>query len=400
MVTRGDGMKKILLCFLVFCSLCTLTLSSSLVKATDFEGQEDKYIKLCSSSLTSSNKKTCEEFNEYLSKKNKQLKAEINETKKDLTKTNNDIEAVASKISALTSQIEAKEKEINYLLSSITKIENDIKKKEEQMRERLYIMQPTYNSNWILDFLFGSEDFSTFFSRLGSVNDITSYEKELVEELTIQKRNLNTQKQSLLDAKSALQSQKSSQLALQDQLIELKAKQQANIKDNQQQVQEVSEAQKKIDAALTELISKAPSGGGGSYVAGSSEVGNAIAQKALSKLGARYWWGAAGPTYFDCSGLVAWAHNAAGVNIGRTTAAGYAGSGKAVSRSELQAGDVITFSYGSGVAHIGIYIGGGSFVHAAGQGSGTVGQYADQCVMTSSLSGYWERYIYNYRRLY
>ena len=48
----------------------------------------------------------------------------------------------------------------------------------------------------------------------------------------------------------------------------------------------------------------------------------------------------------------------------------------------------------------GIYIGGGSFVHAAGNGSGTVGQYPNQCVKTASLSGYWENHAYNYRRLY
>ena len=78
----------------------------------------------------------------------------------------------------------------------------------------------------------------------------------------------------------------------------------------------------------------------------------------------------------------------------------YSRSGKAISKSQLQPGDVITFSYGSGVAHIGIYIGGGSFVHAAGNGSGTVGQYPNQCVKTASLSGYWENHAYNYRRLY
>ena len=395
-------MKKLGISFLAFCSLFAMSLFPIDVHATDFEGQEDKYIKICSSNLTNSNKKVCQEFNKYLKEKNQDLKEEIQDTKDDLSETNDNIEEVSKKIETLNSQIDEKNKEIDYMLKSIEKIKKDIAKKEEQMRERLYVMQTTYNSNWVLDFLFGSEDFSTFFSRVGSVNDITAYEKELVEELTQQKQNLDTQQKSLETAKENLESQKKSQEALQEKYIKLKTAQQEKIKDSQQESKEVSSAQKKIDAALSELISRAPSGGGGggSYVPGDSAVGNAIAQKALTRLGCRYWWGANGPNYFDCSGLVYWAYNQAGVSLGRTTAAGYAGSGKAISRSELQPGDVITFSYGSGVAHIGIYIGGGSFVHASGEGSGTVGQYADQCVKTAPLSGYWERYVYNYRRLY
>lgn len=395
-------MKKLGISFLAFCSVFAMSLFPIDVHATDFEGQEDKYIKICSSNLTNSNKKVCQEFNKYLKEKNQDLKEEIQDTKDDLSETNDNIEEVSKKIETLNSQIDEKNKEIDYMLKSIEKIKKDIAKKEEQMRERLYVMQTTYNSNWVLDFLFGSEDFSTFFSRIGSVNDITAYEKELVEELTQQKQNLDTQQKSLETAKENLESQKKSQEALQEKYIELKTAQQKKIKDSQQESKEVSSAQKKIDAALSELISRAPSGGGGggSYVPGDSAVGNAIAQKALTRLGCRYWWGANGPNYFDCSGLVYWAYNQAGVSLGRTTAAGYAGSGKAISRSELQPGDVITFSYGSGVAHIGIYIGGGSFVHASGEGSGTVGQYPDQCVKTAPLSGYWERYVYNYRRLY
>lgn len=395
-------MKKLGISFLAFCSVFAMSLFPIDVHATDFEGQEDKYIKICSSNLTNSNKKVCQEFNKYLKEKNQDLKEEIQDTKDDLSETNDNIEEVSKKIETLNSQIDEKNKEIDYMLKSIEKIKKDIAKKEEQMRERLYVMQTTYNSNWVLDFLFGSEDFSTFFSRIGSVNDITAYEKELVEELTQQKQNLDTQQKSLETAKENLESQKKSQEALQEKYIELKTAQQEKIKDSQQESKEVSSAQKKIDAALSELISRAPSGGGGggSYVPGDSAVGNAIAQKALTRLGCRYWWGANGPNYFDCSGLVYWAYNQVGVSLGRTTAAGYAGSGKAISRSELQPGDIITFSYGSGVAHIGIYIGGGSFVHASGEGSGTVGQYPDQCVKTAPLSGYWERYVYNYRRLY
>ena len=131
-------------------------------------------------------------------------------------------------------------------------------------------------------------------------------------------------------------------------------------------------------------------------------LGVKIANYALAKQGSRYYWGASGPTYFDCSGLVYWAHKQAGVRIGRTTAAGYAGSGKSVSYNNLQIGDVITFNYGRGVAHIGIYTGNGRMVHASGKGSETVGQDPNQCVKVTSIApgSYFHNYIYNCRRLY
>lgn len=341
---------------------------------------------------------------QYISKKeNKELKNDIKENKEDLKDTNNDIGSVSNKIKKIDSNISSKEREIDYLLKSINSIQKDIKSKEEKMSERLYSMQTYYNSNSFIQFLFGAENFSDFFSRLNSLNDITSYEKELVKELSSQKKELNKQKSSLIDAKASLQSQKNSAVAYKDKLIGLKIEQQSAIKNAQNEQNKISQAQKKIDAALDALISQAPSGGtSGNVVPGDSKVGNAIANAALSKLGSRYWWGKQGPTYFDCSGLVYWAHRQAGSSMGRSTAAGYSRSGKSVTYSQLQAGDVITFSYGSGVAHIGIYIGGGQMVHASGRGSGTVGQYADQCVKVASIGPgtYWYSHTYNYRRLY
>lgn len=80
----------------------------------------------------------------------------------------------------------------------------------------------------------------------------------------------------------------------------------------------------------------------------------------------------------------------------------HAGSGKSVSYNNLQIGDVITFNYGRGVAHIGIYIGNGRMVHASGKGSETVGQDPNQCVKVTSIApgSYFHNYIYNCRRLY
>ena len=134
----------------------------------------------------------------------------------------------------------------------------------------------------------------------------------------------------------------------------------------------------------------------------STPTGDKIIAYAKTKLGTRYYWGASGPNYFDCSGFVYWTHNKAGIIIPRTTAAVYSKMGKPISYSQLQIGDVITFNYGSGVAHIGIYIGEGNMINALGAGSGTVGQYPNQCVKISNIKkgSYFYKYIYNCRRLY
>lgn len=147
--------------------------------------------------------------------------------------------------------------------------------------------------------------------------------------------------------------------------------------------------------------------GTGSYiVSGDSEVGKAIAQNALSKLGSPYYWGASGPNYFDCSGLVYWTCQQSGLSIPRITADGYAHMGQPISREQLTAGDIITFDYErDGYAdHIGIYIGDGKMVHASGEGATCVGNHAalGHVVKVADVlnSSYWNRVIHNYRRLY
>lgn len=81
---------------------------------------------------------------------------------------------------------------------------------------------------------------------------------------------------------------------------------------------------------------------------------------ALSQLGKPYVYGAEGPNTFDCSGLVQFVYAQVGIRLPRV-ATDQAHSGRAVSRSELQPGDLVLFRRN---CHIGIYLGGGYFVHA------------------------------------
>jgi cell wall-associated NlpC family hydrolase len=102
-----------------------------------------------------------------------------------------------------------------------------------------------------------------------------------------------------------------------------------------------------------------PSQPTGPVSAPSSAAGVAIAA-AESKLGAPYVWGAAGPSAFDCSGLVVWAYAQAGVSIGRDTYA-LEGQGTVVPLSQIQPGDMV-FYWGGG--HVALYVGGGTVIHA------------------------------------
>jgi cell wall-associated NlpC family hydrolase len=92
----------------------------------------------------------------------------------------------------------------------------------------------------------------------------------------------------------------------------------------------------------------------------------AIAVKtALAQVGDRYVWGTSGPDTFDCSGLTSYAYAAAGVALPHSSRA-QATLGRAVSRAELQPGDLVYFY--SPISHVALYIGNGMMVHARTSG--------------------------------
>jgi cell wall-associated NlpC family hydrolase len=90
-------------------------------------------------------------------------------------------------------------------------------------------------------------------------------------------------------------------------------------------------------------------------------VGAQALEAALSKRGDPYVWGAAGPSAFDCSGLVVWAYAQEGISLPHFTGDLW-NSGMHVSRSDLEPGDLVFFY--PDISHVGIYLGNGLMVDA------------------------------------
>ena len=97
----------------------------------------------------------------------------------------------------------------------------------------------------------------------------------------------------------------------------------------------------------------------------STAAGSIAVKAALTRLGDPYVWAAAGPHAFDCSGLIVWSFEQAGLSLPHSSQA-LAVGGQPVSLNRMQPGDVIT--YYDDASHVGLYVGGGKMVHASTYG--------------------------------
>ena len=101
-------------------------------------------------------------------------------------------------------------------------------------------------------------------------------------------------------------------------------------------------------------------------VASDSSMGQQIVSYAKQFLGVPYVYGGNGPNSFDCSGFTSYIYRHFGYTLNRT-ASTQLSNGVAVSKSELQPGDLVFFRYNTSypASHVGIYIGNGQFIHAS-----------------------------------
>ena len=114
-----------------------------------------------------------------------------------------------------------------------------------------------------------------------------------------------------------------------------------------------------------------------------------IIDYAKSLTGSPYSGGGNTPSGFDCSGYTKYVFANFGVNIPRTAAEQYR-AGQAISSSEAKPGDLVVFSSGGYISHVGIYLGNSQFISST----------SSRGVIATSIYGpYWGEHFYGFSRI-
>ncbi|EON71193.1 NlpC/P60 family protein [Lysinibacillus sphaericus] len=342
-----------------------------------------------------------EETSQQMIEKKAQIDAEVKKLEAELTDLQNDIDEKVK----VFNQVQAEIKEVD---ASIVETEKRIEQRSAILNERMAAYQAQDNTVGVyLSVVLEAKSFADLMDRVVAVKTLMDADQELVNQQEADKVKLEEQKATLDEKQKELQTQfqalqqKESEMEVKKAENEAKSlalKAQIATKQEEERLEAERKAAEEEAARLRALQSATPvmqttNNGGGkpqSIVVGSGS-GTASSGDAISTakqfLGRSYVWGGSNPsTGFDCSGLVQWSYKQAGVSLPRTASQQYLATQR-ISASEARVGDLVFFSYGSGVAHVGIYLGNNTMIDAQNKG-----------VVIESLD-WWNQYLVGFGRI-
>ena len=177
---------------------------------------------------------------------------------------------------------------------------------------------------------------------------------------------LSEKKVSDTTSRNAQEVRNSEEEAAKKKAAEEAAKKKAEEAAKKKAAEEAKKKQEEEDEDDEEEEEKTSSSKSSSSSKKSGTTGEDIVAYAKKFLGYKYVYGASGPNSFDCSGFTSYVYKHFGYSLNRTSG-GQRSNGTGVSKSNLEPGDILCFS-----GHVGIYIGGNKFIHAANPSKGVI----------------------------
>lgn len=256
---------------------CFLPLTVEAVTDSRFDGNDEYYYNFCTNiNLSEADEAICDDFYDYLNKKNDELKQELDDINKNIANIKANIQVLQTKLNSIAAQIRTKESAIKSTEAAITKVENniavleqqiadreaDIEERDETIKTRLEAVQSIMRVNAFADFIMGAKDFVDLIRRVEGVNDITTYDKQQIRELQEQKLlleadkvELDSQKEKLVAQKQSIEAEKATLVSLQQSQQEMIAEYNTQMAEWEAQQNQVCENIEEVQGALKDLSS-------------------------------------------------------------------------------------------------------------------------------------------------
>jgi peptidoglycan DL-endopeptidase CwlO len=281
----------------------------------------------------------------------------------------------------------------------LTIAKRNLRRAESSLAHRLVTIYVSGSTNSTLEVLLGARTLDEVLSGIDTANRVSNQDASVLGEIKVFRAEARARAQRLKRAR-ARQAQLVRERASHKASIEAQIGQRqrllSSIKDEITRIQAAERARQEelarqararittqptfapspimATVATTDVIAPPPSRYGG------------VVGIAMRYLGIPYVYGGASPSGFDCSGFAMYVFAQIGVSLPHNAAMQY-GYGTPVSRDQLQAGDLVFFN---GLGHMGIYIGGGQFIHSPHTGD---------VVKISSMTGWYASTYVGARRL-
>ena len=272
---------------------------------------------------------------------------------------------------------------------------SNLRKAERTLGARLRAIYIAGDENSTLEVLLGAKNLDDLLNRVDMVNRVSDEDARVLGEIKVFRREVQRRAVELKRAheeqarvvadRAAQKAQIEAGLAQRRQLVasikgaiaKLQAQEAARQAElaRQAQARLVAIHQRALEAQNQTVVGATASTPEGVTVAPPSQYTGVVAI-AMQYLGTPYVWGGSSPSGFDCSGLVVYVFAQVGVSLPHYTGDLW-NQGVPVSADQLQPGDLVFFN---GLGHVGIYIGGGQFIHSPHTGD---------VVKISSLSDPW-----------
>jgi peptidoglycan DL-endopeptidase CwlO len=207
-----------------------------------------------------------------------------------------------------------------------------------------------------LEILLGASSLDDLLDRVDTVNRLSEQDTRIIGEVKHFRTEIKQREAKLERARNEQERVVAEQAAKKASIESQLAARQRLLSSIKSEIERLKRQEAAQQARLVNQAETRLSGGGG------NPAGHAggVVGIAMNYLGVPYVWGGASPSGFDCSGFTMYVYAQVGISLPHNAAMQY-GMGSAVGREFLQPGDLVFFN---GLGHVGLYIGGGQFIHA------------------------------------